>query len=60
MNPYVRLSYGDTKQYTSRVKAKSVVPVWNESFIFPFEENVNFKMTVYNKVAFGRDEVLGE
>ena len=58
-NPYVRLSYGDIKKQTSVTK-KSLLPSWNESFIFPFEEFCNFKMTVYNKVAFGRDEVVGK
>jgi Ca2+-dependent lipid-binding protein len=59
VNPYVRLSYGDSKQQTS-VTRGSLLPLWNESFIFPFEEFANFKLTVYNKVAFGRDEVVGE
>ena len=59
MNPYVRLSYGDVKQQTS-VTRGTLLPLWNESFIFPFQEYANFKLTVYNKVAFGRDEVVGK
>jgi hypothetical protein len=56
----VRLSYGDIKQHTSVTKRTSLLPSWNESFIFPFQEFCNFKITVYNKVAFGRDEIVGE
>jgi Ca2+-dependent lipid-binding protein len=59
VNPYVRLSYGDIKQHSS-VARRSLLPLWNESFIFPFQEFCNLKMTVYNKVAFGRDEIVGK
>ena len=58
-SPYIRLSYGDMRKQTS-VARRSLLPFWNESFIFPYEENCNLKMTVYNKIAFGRDEIIGE
>ena len=58
-NPYIRINYGNLKYRTSTVP-KSLQPIWNESFIFPFDKNYDVKYSVFDSVVIGRDTVIGE
>ena len=58
-NPYIRVNYGSLKYRTSTVP-KSLQPIWNESFIFPFDKNCDIHYSVFDSVSFGRDTVIGE
>jgi hypothetical protein len=58
-NPFIRVKYNDQRYRTSTVP-KSLQPIWNESFIFPYHSpSMKAVLSVYDCVSFGRDTVIG-
>jgi hypothetical protein len=57
-NPFIRVKYSEQRYRTSTV-ARSLQPIWNESFIFPYQPTLKALLSIYDCVSFGRDTVIG-
>lgn len=59
-DPYVKVFYGTEEKYITTTVAKSLNPVWNETFtVFTDDLNIPIYFRIFDHDRIGRDEAMG-